>query len=70
MPIIGLVKNIRMNRWKNHAATQLTWTTILLIVPDTMDDMEQVILDTGSVQIESPPALRERRRLIRGETGF
>ena len=45
-------KQIRMNRWKNHAATQLTLDDDF-IVPDTMDDMEQVILDTGTVQIET-----------------
>lgn len=45
-------KNIHMNRWKNHAATQITLDDDF-IVPDTMDDMEQIVLDTGSIQIET-----------------
>ena len=61
-------KNIRMNRWKNHAATQLTLDDDF-IVPDTMDDMEQVILDTGSVQIESSRPQGEKV-VIRGKLDF
>lgn len=45
-------KNIHMNRWKTHATTQLTLDDDF-IVPDTMDDAEQVILGTGDIQIES-----------------
>lgn len=45
-------KNIHMNRWKTHASTQLTLDDDF-IVPDTLDDAEQVILGTGDIQIES-----------------
>lgn len=45
-------KNIHMNRWKGNAATQITLDDDF-IVPDTLDDMAQVILDTGDIQIES-----------------
>ena len=66
-------KQIRMNRWKNHAATQLTLDDDF-IVPDTMDDMEQVILDTGTVQIEAARPQGEKV-MVRGipgnpQTGF
>ena len=61
-------KNIRMNRWKNHAATQLTLDDDF-IVPDTMDDMEQVILDTGGIQIESSRPQGEKV-VIRGKLDF
>lgn len=45
-------KNIHMNRWKGNATTQITLDDDF-IVPDTMDDMEQVVLDTGEIVIES-----------------
>lgn len=45
-------KNIHMNRWKGKVMTQITLDDDF-IVPDALDDMEQVILDSGSVQIES-----------------
>lgn len=45
-------KQIHMNQWKGNVATQLTLDDDF-IVPDTMDDMEQVMLDTGEVQIEN-----------------
>ena len=61
-------KQIRMNRWKNHAATQLTLDDDF-IVPDTMDDMEQVILDTGTVQIETARPQGEKV-MVRGKLDF
>ena len=61
-------KNIRMNRWKNHAATQLTLDDDF-IVPDTMDDMEQVVLDTGSIQIEASRVQGEKV-IIKGKLDF
>ena len=61
-------KQIRMNRWKNHAATQLTLDDDF-IVPDTMDDMEQVILDTGTVQIEAARPQGEKV-MVRGKLDF
>ena len=45
-------KNIHMNRWKGNAATQITLDDDF-IVPDTLDDVAQVILDAGDVQIEA-----------------
>ena len=47
-----LKKNIHMNRQKGNVATQLTLDDDF-IVPDTMDDVEQIILATGEVQVES-----------------
>lgn len=54
-----LKKNIHMNRWKGNVSTQLTLDDDF-IVPDTMDDMEQVVLDTGEVTVESVKNQGER----------
>ena len=61
-------KNIHMNRWKGNAATQITLDDDF-IVPDTMDDMEQVIMDTGEVQIEAVKNLGEKLS-IKGKVAF
>lgn len=45
-------KRLHMNQWKGNVTTQITLDDDF-IVPDTMDDMEQVMLHTGEVQIES-----------------
>ena len=45
-------KNIHMNRWKGNATSQITLDDDF-IVPDTMDDVDQVILDSGEIVIES-----------------
>ena len=45
-------KQIHMNQWKGNVTTQMTQDDDV-IVPDTMDDMEQVMLDTGEIQIET-----------------
>ena len=45
-------KNIHMNRQKGNAVSQITLDDDF-IVPDTMDDVAQVILATGEVQVES-----------------
>ncbi len=45
-------KLIHMNRWKGNVTTQITLDDDF-IVPDTLDDMAQVMLDTGEVQLES-----------------
>lgn len=45
-------KQIHMNQWKGNVTTQITLDDDF-IVPDTLDDMEQVMLDTGDVQIET-----------------
>ena len=44
-------KQIHMNQWKGNVATQITLDDDF-IVPDTMDDMEQVMLDNGEIQAE------------------
>ncbi len=61
-------KNIHMNRWKARAATQLTLDDDF-IVPDTMDDAEQVILGTGDIQIESFRSQGERVT-VKGKMDF
>lgn len=61
-------KNIHMNRWKNNVATQITLDDDF-IVPDTMDDMEQVILDTGDIQIENVKNQGEKVS-IKGKLSF
>ena len=45
-------KQIHMNQWKGNVTTQITLDDDF-IVPDTLDDMEQVMLDTGEIQIET-----------------
>lgn len=45
-------KQIHMNQFKGTVTTQITLDDDF-IVPDTMDDMAQVMLDTGEIQIES-----------------
>lgn len=45
-------KQIHMNQFKGNVTTQITLDDDF-IVPDTMDDMAQVMLDTGEIQIES-----------------
>ena len=45
-------KQIHMYLWKGNVTTQITLDDDF-IVPDTLDDMEQVMLDTGEIQIET-----------------
>ncbi|RGY99268.1 SPOCS domain-containing protein [Clostridium sp. AM58-1XD] len=61
-------KNIHMNRWKTHATTQVTLDDDF-IVPDTMDDAEQVVLSTGDIQIESSRAQGEKV-VVKGKLDF
>ena len=61
-------KNIHMNRWKGNASTQITLDDDF-IVPDTMDDMAQVILDTGDVVVESVKNQGERVQ-VKGKLNF
>lgn len=63
-----LKKNIHMNRWKGNVSTQLTLDDDF-IVPDTMDDMEQVVLDTGEIQLESVKNQAEKV-VVRGKLEF
>ena len=61
-------KQIHMNRWKGNVTTQVTLDDDF-IVPDTMDDMAQVLLDSGEVQIESVKNQGERV-LVKGKLEF
>ena len=61
-------KNIHMNRWKGNASTQITLDDDF-IVPDTMDDMAQVILDTGDVIVESVKNQGEKV-VVKGKLNF
>ena len=61
-------KNIHMNRWKGNATSQITLDDDF-IVPDTMDDVDQVILDSGEIVIESVKNQGERV-LARGKMDF
>lgn len=64
-----LVKQqIHMNRWKGNTTTQITLDDDF-IVPDTMDDMDQVLLDNGEIQIESVKNQGEKV-LIKGKLDF
>ena len=57
-----------MNQWKNKASTQLTLDDDF-IVPDTMDDVDRVLLDAGEIQIESARAQGEKVN-VRGKLDF
>lgn len=61
-------KNIHMNRWKGNVTTQLTLDDDF-IIPDTMDDVDQVILDTGDIIIESSKNQGERV-VVKGKLDF
>lgn len=61
-------KQIHMNRWKNKVSTQITLDDDF-IVPDTMDDMEQVILEHGDIQIETSRNLGDKMQ-VKGKLEF
>lgn len=61
-------KNIHMNRWKGNATSQITLDDDF-IVPDTMDDVESVILHDGEIVIESVKNQSERV-VVRGKLDF
>lgn len=63
-----LKKNIHMNRWKGNATSQLTLDDDF-IVPDTMDDVEQIILSAGEIIIDSVKNQTERVA-VRGKLDF
>ncbi len=67
--MLELVKqNIHMNRWKNQVNTQVTLDDDF-IVPDTMSDIAQVILDMGEIQIE-PIKSQNEKIVVRGKLDF
>lgn len=61
-------KNIHMNRWKGNATSQITLDDDF-IVPDSMDDVEQIILSSGEITIESVKNQTERVG-VRGKLDF
>ncbi len=61
-------RQIHMNRMKGRASTQITMDDDF-IVPDTMDDMEQVLLETGDILVESVKPMEERVQL-KGKLDF
>ena len=67
--MLELVKrNIHMNRWKNQINTQVTLDDDF-IVPDTMSDIAQVILDAGEIQLE-PVKTQNEKAAVRGKLDF
>lgn len=67
--MLELVKrNIHMNRWKNQVSTQITMDDDF-IVPDTMSDIAQVILDSGEIQLE-PLKTQSEKVTVRGKLDF
>jgi hypothetical protein len=54
-------KQIHMNRWKGNAVTQITLDEDF-IVPDTLEDMEQVILEQAHIQGENVKTQEEKRK--------
>ncbi len=61
-------KNIHMNRWKGYAASQITLDDDF-IVPDSMDDVDQIILSSGDITIDSVKVQTERV-MVRGKLDF
>ena len=67
--MLELIKrNIHMNRWKSQVNTQVTLDDDF-IVPDTMSDIAQVILDAGEVQLE-PVKVQSEKLQVRGKLDF
>ncbi|MDD3251356.1 MAG: DUF3794 domain-containing protein [Lachnospiraceae bacterium] len=61
-------QNIHMNRWKNQVNTQITLDDDF-IVPDTMSDIAQVILDAGEIQLE-PVKIQSEKVQVHGKLDF
>ena len=61
-------QNLRRNRLKNQTGTQVTLDDDF-IVPDTMSDMAEVILDSGIIQLE-PVKVQRERITVRGQLDF
>lgn len=61
-------KRILMNRWKGNMTTQITLDDDF-IVPDTMDDMEQIMMDTGEIQVETVKNQGDKA-LVKGRLEF
>ena len=61
-------KHIHMNRQKGSVTSQMTLDDDFN-VPDTMDDVEQLILDSGEIQME-PARNQGERVVIKGKLSF
>lgn len=61
-------QNIHMNRWKNQVNTQVTLDDDF-IVPDTMSDIAQVILEAGEIQLD-PVKSQNEKVTVRGKLDF
>ena len=61
-------QNLRRNRLKSQTGTQVTLDDDF-IVPDTMSDMSEVILDSGIIQLE-PVKVQRERITVRGKLDF
>lgn len=61
-------QNLRRNRLKSQTGTQVTLDDDF-IVPDTMSDMAEVILDSGIIQLE-PVKVQRERITVRGKLDF
>ncbi len=61
-------KNIHMNRWKQDASVQITLDDDF-IVPDTLDDVAQVIMSAGDIQLESAKNQGDKV-LVKGKLAF
>lgn len=62
------MKQIHMNRWKGTTTTQITLEDDF-IVPDSMEDIEQILLKAGDITIDSTRNLDEKVQ-IRGKMDF
>lgn len=61
-------RNLHRNRLKSQTGTQVTLDDDF-IVPDTMSDMAEVILDSGLVQLE-PAKVQREKVTVRGKLEF
>ena len=61
-------QNLSRNRLKSQTGTQVTLDDDF-IVPDTMSDMAEVILDSGIIQLE-PVKVQRERITVRGKLDF
>lgn len=69
MSKIELIRqNLHRSRYKNQASTQITLDDDF-IVPDAMDDMEKIIVNSGDVILDSVRN-RTERVMIRGKLAF
>lgn len=61
-------KQIHMNRWKGNAVTQITLEKILSFL-DTLEDMDQVILDNARILGENG-RIQDEKMTVKGKMEF